>query len=340
MEKKLILSVPIEAVPIETVLENPPHNKKALRLDQFIAEQLTQFSRAQIQRLIDEGKILVDKQVQKASYRPLPGQTIEIIVPKPVPSHIEAEEIPLDIIYEDKHLAVINKPAGMVTHPGAGVSKGTLVHALMHHMQGSLSGIGGVLRPGIVHRLDKDTSGLLVIAKSDQIHQHLSKQIQSKEAQRIYLAIVHGTLPKESGLIDAAIGRHPTKRTEMAIVKDGRSSQTAYKVLAADYTTLIGNIRQPFALVELSLKTGRTHQIRVHMASLNCPVVGDITYNRKITGTASSRAKLGLIGQALHAYKLSFVHPVENKIMSFTAPVPTDLACLIQKLFPKFYSSF
>ena len=314
--------------------QNLSVGKKAPRLDQFIAQQLPQFSRAQIQKLIEGGQVLVDKQAQRVSYRLRSGRSIQIIVPPPITSHIEAQEIPLDIIYEDEHLAVVNKASGMVTHPGAGIHSGTLVHALMHHMQGSLSGIGGVLRPGIVHRLDKDTSGLLVVAKSDQVHQHLSKQIQNKNAQRIYLAIVEGRLPKQAGLINAPIGRHPKRRTEMTIIENGRSAETVYKVLASNDLPLIGNISQHFSLVELSLKTGRTHQIRVHMASLNCPVLGDTVYNRKRTGTESARRKLGLTGQGLHAYRLSFVHPVLNESLTFKAQLPENFALLIQRLFP------
>ncbi len=315
-----------------------PSNNKPPRLDQFIAAQLPQFSRAQIQRLIEEKQILVNKQAQKASYRLSLGEQIEITVPPPIASHIEPEPIPLEIIYEDEYLAVVNKPIGMVTHPGAGVHSGTLVHALMHHMQGSLSGIGGVLRPGIVHRLDKDTSGLLVVAKADQIHQHLSKQIQNKEAQRIYLAILEGRLPNQSGLVDAPLGRHPVKRTEIAILKDGRAAQTAYKVLDAAESILVTPKAQYFSLVELTLRTGRTHQIRVHMASLNCPVVGDIVYNRKTTGTESARKKLEISGQALHAHKLSFVHPVSKKLLEFQAPLPAEFSALASQLFPNSHS--
>jgi 23S rRNA pseudouridine1911/1915/1917 synthase len=308
------------------------NNQKSPRLDQFLAEQLPQFSRSQIQKLIADGQVLVDKHKQKASYKLELGQSIEIIMPPPMVSHIEAQEIPLDIIYEDEYLAVINKPIGMVTHPGAGINSGTLVHALMHHMKDGLSGIGGILRPGIVHRLDKDTSGLLVVAKADQIHQHLSKQIQNKEAQRIYLAILEGYLPKSAGLVDAPIGRHEKKRTQMAIVKNGKAAQTAYKVLGAAEFAFGGKIPQKFSLVELALKTGRTHQIRIRMASLNCPVVGDIIYNRKMTGMVAARKKLGLEGQALHAYKLSFIHPVSNKLLEFAAQPPKEFIALVNKL--------
>jgi 23S rRNA pseudouridine1911/1915/1917 synthase len=310
--------------------------KKAPRLDQFVAEELPQLSRSQIQKLIEEKQILVDQQIAKANHRLRPGQQIKITLPPLKDSHIEAEAIPLHVIYEDEHLAVINKPIGMVTHPGAGVHSGTLVHALMHHMKGSLSGIGGVLRPGIVHRLDKDTSGLLVIAKSDQAHHHLAKQIQNKEAQRIYLAILDGRLPKQSGTVNAPLGRHPVKRTEIAILPTGREAETLYRVLDGAEHIFSGKNPTYFSLVELTLRTGRTHQIRVHMASLNCPVVGDIVYNRKTTGTELVRKKLGLAGQALHAHKLSFTHPVTNKVLDFVAPLPTEYLNLAQRMFPAF----
>ncbi len=309
--------------------------KKAIRLDRFLTDQLNQFSRSQIQRLIDEGQVHVNDQVEKASYRLEAGDRVLLTIPLPVASTIEPQAIPLEIIYEDEYLAVINKPAGMVTHPGAGVFSDTLVHALMHHMQGSLSGIGGVLRPGIVHRLDKDTSGLLVVAKGDHVHQNLSKQIQNKQAQRVYLSVLEGSLPAASGSVNAPIGRHPKKRTEMTILKDGRAAETAYTVLSSADIGL-GQQRRRFALVQLSLRTGRTHQIRVHMTSLNCPVVGDLVYNRKTSGTMAARKKLGLIGHALHAYKLSFIHPISNKHLEFSAPIPPDLNALIDKLFPAF----
>ena len=305
----------------------------SLRLDQFLAAVLKQFSRAQLQRLINQQQVLVDGKARKASYGLRPGQEIELTVPPAVSSIIEAEEMPLDIVYEDEYLAVVNKAAGMVVHPGAGVHSGTLVHGLLHHMQDSLSGIGGVLRPGIVHRLDKDTSGLLVIAKADRIHQHLAKQIQNKEAKRTYIAILEGAMPKASGLVNAPVGRHPTRRTEMAIVKGGRAAQTTYTVLASAQTGA-NNKRSIFSLVKVDLKTGRTHQIRVHMASLNCPVVGDLVYNHKATGNASTREKFGLTGQALHAYLLSFQHPISNQWLEFKVALPADWSKLMSSIYP------
>ena len=307
------------------------------RLDQFLAGHLQQFSRVQLQKLIAEKLVLVDGKAEKASYRLHAGQEIKIMVLPPVASSLQPQAMPLNIIYEDEYLAVVNKPAGMVVHPGAGVNSGTLVHALLHHMRGSLSGIGGVMRPGIVHRLDKDTSGLLVVAKADRVHQHLAKQIQDKQAQRIYLAVLAGRLSASSGLVDAPLGRHPGRRTEMAIVKDGRTAETAYTVLSSadlSHSHAFSNIGMAFSLVQLQLKTGRTHQIRVHMASLNCPVVGDLVYNRKSSGTTAARNKLGLFGQALHARELSFLHPISLQLLEFKAPVPADWSVLIDNLFP------
>jgi len=311
----------------------------AERLDQFLAGNLKQFSRAQLQKLIEAQLILVDGKAEKASYRLRSGQEITILTLPPVSSTLEPQAMPLDIIYEDEYLAVVNKPAGMVVHPGAGVHSGTLVHALLHHMEGSLSGIGGVLRPGIVHRLDKDTSGLLVVAKADRIHQHLAKQIQSKEAKRIYMAILEGGLPLQSGLVNAPIGRHPRKRTEMAILKDGRVAQTLYTVLScaeSNQTRPGAEGKKLFSLVKLELKTGRTHQIRVHMASLNCPVFGDLVYNHKSTGTTAARKKFGLQGQALHACMLSFIHPVSKQLLEFGTSLPPDWSHLVLMLFPAF----
>jgi 23S rRNA pseudouridine1911/1915/1917 synthase len=247
-------------------------------------------------------------------------------LPPPEVLEAVAENIPLQIIFEDEHMLVINKPAGMVTHPGAGVSSGTLVNAVLYHCQGSLSSIGGVVRPGIVHRLDKDTSGLIMVAKSDVAHKGLSEQLQSKQAKRTYLALLEGVPKAESGKVDAPIGRHPLKRKEMTIVKEGqrgRAAVTHYLVLK-NFTK--------FTLVECRLETGRTHQIRVHMASLNLPVVGDIVYNRKTSGSLEARRKLGLKGQALHAARLSFIHPVTNLLLEFQAELPQDFEQLLAEL--------
>ncbi|HMW91597.1 MAG TPA: RluA family pseudouridine synthase, partial [Candidatus Obscuribacter sp.] len=257
-----------------------------------------------------------------------PGDLISLDLPDPVPLDAVAEEIPLAIVFEDENLLVINKPAGMVTHPGAGVNSGTLVNAVLHHARGSLSSIGGVVRPGIVHRLDKDTSGLIMVAKNDRAHQSLAAQLKVKSARRSYLALVEGSPGEESGTIDLPIGRHPKKRVLMTVVTpamavEARHAVTHYQVLEHFHK---------YALLACQLETGRTHQIRVHLSHLGLPIVGDLVYNQKTTGTLPARAKLGLKGQALHAHKLSFTHPVSGKLLEFEADLPADLKALIDRL--------
>jgi 23S rRNA pseudouridine1911/1915/1917 synthase len=296
---------------------------QGLRLDQFLAANVPEFSRSRIQKLIDDGRILINEKPAKSGQKLKGGETIMIDVPAIEPLALEPEDIPLHIVYQDQYLAVVDKPTGMVTHPGAGVVSGTLVNALLHHMRGSLSGISGVARPGIVHRLDKDTSGLLVIAKDDQAHRSLAEQIRKKEARRIYIALVEGVLKQESGTIAKSIGRHPTKRKQMAVVEGGKQAASHFRVLQR-FTK--------YTLVEVSLETGRTHQIRVHMASLGHPVVGDLVYNSKATGTEAARHKLGLSGHALHAFQLSFAHPISGLLLKFEAPIPGDLQALIDRL--------
>lgn len=244
-------------------------------------------------------------------------------MPDNEPLALIPQALPLSVVYEDEHLIVVDKPAGMVVHPGAGVHSGTVVNALLHHCRGGLSGIGGVERPGIVHRLDKDTSGLMVAAKSETAHHSLSAQIKAKTARRVYLALVEGIIPSDQGLIDRPLGRHPVRRKEMAVVTGGRSAASRFRVIRR-----LGS----FTLVEVELETGRTHQIRVHMASLGFPVVGDIVYNKKRTGTESKRRRLGLTGHALHACKLSFRHPLSGCLLEFDAPLPRDFQALIDSL--------
>jgi 23S rRNA pseudouridine1911/1915/1917 synthase len=304
--------------------DEPFKGEVGMRVDQFLQERLKDFSRSRLQKIVSEGGVLVNEKIAKAGQKLKNGQVVSVTIPPLKDLEVTAENIPIRIRYEDKYLAVVEKPAGMVTHPGAGVDSGTLVHALMHHMKGDLSGISGVLRPGIVHRLDKDTSGLLLIAKEDSAHRHLAKQIQSKEARRIYLAVLEGVPSEGEGKVVAPLGRDPKNRTRIAIVSNGRNAETSYRILKST---------NKFALAELQLSTGRTHQIRVHMQSLKCPVVGDIVYNHKTTGTLDVRRKLGLIGHALHAHRLSFRHPLDGRLLEFEAALPEDISRLVDQLF-------
>lgn len=289
------------------------------RLDKYLGDELADFSRARIQKLIDEEKIRVNGKVEKASFKLNGGEKIELLVPEQVPLDLVAEDIPLDILFEDEHLIVINKQAGLITHPGAGVRTGTLVNALLHHCQSGsgtkLSGISGVERPGIVHRLDKDTSGLMVVAKDDKAHWSLQEQIRAKSARRVYMGLLEGSMKLDSGTVDKPIGRHPSKRRHMAIVEGGRNAVSSFEVISR---------WQDYTLVKVALETGRTHQIRVHMASLGHPVVGDLIYGDKATKAAAKRERLGLLGHALHAAYLSFMHPVSKSLLEFTAPPPAD----------------
>jgi len=293
------------------------------RLDQYIALKISDLSRTRVRKLIDEGMVFVDQSPGKAGMKLRGNETITVTTPPIEALEVAAEAIPLEIVYQDEDLAVINKPVAMITHPGAGVTSGTLVNALLHHLKGQLSGISGVARPGIVHRLDKDTSGLLVIAKNDLAHRHLQEQIKRKDAQRIYMALVEGTVKDAEGTIDKKIGRHPTKRKQMAVVETGREAVSHYRVMQR-FTK--------YTLIKVQLETGRTHQIRVHMASIGYPVVGDLVYNTKQTGTEAARRKLGLIGHALHAFQLRFRHPVTGLLLEFESPLPGDFQSMLQAL--------
>ncbi|MBS1997694.1 MAG: RluA family pseudouridine synthase [Cyanobacteria bacterium SZAS LIN-2] len=296
------------------------------RLDQYLAEAVAELSRARVQKLIDDGAVLVNNNAQKASFRLKPGDQITICVPPPEVLEAKAEDIPLKVIYEDEHMIVIDKPAGMVTHPGAGVTSGTLVNAVLFHCAGSLSSIGGVIRPGIVHRLDKDTSGLIVVAKTDLAHAGLSAQLKIKSARRSYLAICEGFPKEESGRIETYIGRHPVRRKEMAVLKEGQGGRVAithYRILKRF---------SKYSLVGLELETGRTHQIRVHMAHLGAPVAGDTVYNSKNSGSLEWRHKQGLIGHALHAHKLVLTHPQSGLLLEFESAPPKDFEQLLNKL--------
>lgn len=308
-------------IEVEEELEEP------IRLDIYLTNELApQFeylSRSRIQKLIADGKVSCNGKQGKPGVKLQGGEYIEVVVPPDVRLEVKAENLPLDIVFEDADLVVVNKAAGMVTHPGAGTTEGTLVNALLYHCGESLSGISGVLRPGIVHRLDKDTSGLLVVAKNDRAHNLLAQQIKEKSARRQYLALLEGTLPAESGLVDKPIGRHPSDRKKMAIVENGRAAKTHYELVKHWHKV---------SLVRETLETGRTHQIRVHMASLNCPVIGDTIYNRKTTGSMEARKRLGLRGHALHAAKLEFTHPGTLQYVTFEAALPADIEQLLSRL--------
>jgi 23S rRNA pseudouridine1911/1915/1917 synthase len=314
---------PVAGDLIQLVVGELENASKAPRLDAYLTTALHGISRNRIQKLIDEEQVTINGVLARASHRVKSDEVIEITIPPLEAIDVIAENIPLSIVYEDEYLAVINKPQGMVTHPGAGVYSGTLVNALLHHMQGTLSGIGGAIRPGIVHRLDKETSGLLVVAKEDMTHRHLAEQIKEKSARRIYLALVAGHLSETTGTIDEPIGRHPVKRKQMAVVSSGRRAVTHYQVLESF---------DKFTLVKVQLETGRTHQIRVHMAHIGHPVVGDLVYNHGASGTVATRSKLKLLGHALHATQLSFVHPINNRLLEFEAPLPEHFQRAIESL--------
>jgi 23S rRNA pseudouridine1911/1915/1917 synthase len=277
------------------------------RLDHFLATLLPHLSRSRLQALVKEGHILVDSRPAKPADKLHPGSLVSVHEPPPAPvSGTLAEDIPLEILFEDSDLLVLNKPAGMVVHPAAGNPDGTLVNALLHHCT-ELSGIGGEQRPGIIHRLDKETSGCLVVAKNDRAHQGLSKQFAEREVLKVYLALVAGHLKKKSGVIEAEIGRHPVHRKKMSVVTTGRGrhSITDYRVLR----------ELPAAsLVECTLHTGRTHQIRVHLKHLGHPLLGDELYGKRS----------GYARQMLHAWKLGFTHPGTGQWMAFQAAIPQD----------------
>jgi 23S rRNA pseudouridine1911/1915/1917 synthase len=294
------------------------------RLDTFLRGKLEGVSRGAVQRLIEEDCILVDGKTVKPTHEPKAGETISIRWPEPKSAEAQPEKIFLNVLFEDSDLLVINKPAGMVVHPAAGHAGGTLVNALLAHCAGQLSGVGGVARPGIVHRLDKDTSGCVVIAKNDATHLALSAQFAKRETQKIYEAIVCGAPPRASGEIEAAIARHPTQRKRMAVTASGgRDARTGYKILQRLHEA---------ALLELRLRTGRTHQIRVHLQHLGCPVVGDDVY-----GSRSNRRLRELTGykaprQLLHAARLTLVHPRTERSQTFIAPRPEDFAVALREL--------
>ena len=286
------------------------------RLDLFLVRRLPDLSRSYAQRLIADGQVTVDGTARKANYKLRGGEEIACTMPPAEEIEICAEDIPLDILYEDADIIVVNKARGMVVHPAAGIYTGTLVNALLWHCH-DLSGINGALRPGIVHRLDKDTSGVMVAAKNDMAHHYLARQIRDKDARREYRAIVHGNIVPRAGVITGDIGRHPTDRKKMAIVREnGKPATTHFEVLER-----FGS----YTYVSCRLETGRTHQIRVHMTSIGHPLVGDPKYTAK-------KNPFAIVGQALHSLTLSLTHPRTGTEMTFTAPLPADMEEILHTL--------
>jgi 23S rRNA pseudouridine1911/1915/1917 synthase len=291
------------------------------RLDRALAALAPDLSRARVQALLEQGAITSAGQtVTDASKKVREGQTFDILIPDALPARPLGQNLPLTIVYEDEHLLVIDKAAGMTVHPAPGNPDGTLVNALIAHCGNSLSGIGGVKRPGIVHRLDKETSGLMVAAKNDAAHAHLSKQLATRTLSRRYLAIVWGTPAPTTGAIDKPIGRSPADRKKMAVTAKGRTALTHYRTLKS--------VGLHASLVECKLHTGRTHQIRVHMAAIGHPLVGDPAYGRK--GKQKNEAFAVFPRQALHAAEIGFIHPVSGDTMTFMSALPADMATLIE----------
>ncbi|MEI3519881.1 MAG: RluA family pseudouridine synthase [Anaerosacchariphilus sp.] len=288
-----------------------------VRIDKYLAEQLPDITRSYLQKLLKDGSVQMNGKPVKASTKTAVGALIALTIPEPEEPEILPENIPLDILYEDSDVILINKPKNMVVHPAAGHYTGTLVNALMYHCRGDLSGINGVLRPGIVHRIDKDTTGVLIVCKNDRAHNALAEQLKEHSITRKYRAIVCGNLKEDEGTVDAPLGRHPQDRKKMAIVRSGgKRAVTHYRVLER-----FGN----YTYIECRLETGRTHQIRVHMASLGHPLLGDEIYGR-------AKSPFKLEGQTLHAMVLGFIHPTTGEYMEFEAPLPEYFEKLLEKL--------
>ena len=287
------------------------------RLDAFLRQKFPAASRSAMQRLIEQGYVKVNGQPTKPTHTPRAGEVVTIEWPEARVAEARPEDIPLDVLFEDECLLVLNKPAGMVVHPAAGHDEHTLVNALLHHCRGQLSGIGGVARPGIVHRLDKETSGCLIVAKNDEAHLALSQQFAGRSVEKIYLAILCGILPRDEGNIRAAIARHPTHRKRMAVrdEDEGRAAHTGYRVIER---------LNEATLVEAHLHTGRTHQIRVHFQHLGFPVAGDTTYGQRQTKRLAELTRYEAPRVLLHAHKLGITHPRSGKRMNFAAPWPED----------------
>ena len=287
-----------------------------IRLDAYVARQVSELSRTMIQKLIESGDILVNGDKKKLSYKVLSGDIITINIPEAKEVDLKPQEIPVEVVYEDNDIIVVNKPKGMVVHPANGNPDGTLVNAIMAMCKDSLSGIGGELRPGIVHRIDKDTSGLLIVAKNDKAHIEMSNQIKNHEVKKIYIALVRGIVGEDEATIDMPIGRSTKDRKKMAVVKNGKEAVTHFKVLKR---------YDKYTLLEVKIDTGRTHQIRVHMAEIGHPVVGDMVYS-------NGKNDFGVEGQMLHAKSLDFRHPITGKQMHLEAELPEYFKNIIEKL--------
>lgn len=293
------------------------HETEGQRIDRYLSDTLEDRSRSYIQKIIKDGHVTVNQKPVKANYRLSFGDRVEVTLPEAKEPDIEPENIPLDILYEDQDIIMVNKPKQMVVHPAPGHYSGTLVNALMYHCGDELSGINGCMRPGIVHRIDMDTTGSLVVCKNDKAHQSLSEQLKEHSIRRIYVAIVHGNIKEDSGTVNAPIGRHPTDRKKMSThCKNGRNAITHYKVLErfGDYT-----------YIQCELETGRTHQIRVHMASINHPLLGDEVYGPKQKPFATQ-------GQVLHAGVLGFEHPITGEYMEWHADLPDYFQGILKRL--------
>ena len=293
------------------------HDDAEKRLDVWITAKLGNISRSYAEKLINDGSITVNGKTVKSGYKLRNADRVDVRMPEPKTLEVKAEAIALDILYEDEDIIVINKPRGMVVHPAAGNYTGTLVNALLEHCSGSLSDINGVIRPGIVHRIDKDTSGVLVVAKNNSAHGKLSERLKEHDIQRVYIAAAEGLIREDSGKIDAPIGRHPVERKKMAVnTRNGRRAVTHFRVLERLNSA---------TLLELRLETGRTHQIRVHMSYIGHPLIGDTVYGRK-------KQKYGFEGQALHAMLLGFIHPGTGKYVEFSAEPPEEFLKLVEQL--------
>ncbi len=301
---------------MEPILLRASEESKNQRLDAFLASSLDGLTRSQATRLIESGEVAVNGRAVGKSYKLAGGEDIAVTLPEPEPVEAVPQDIPLDVVYEDADVIVVNKPSGMVVHPAPGHPDGTLVNALLYHCAGTLSGIGGALRPGIVHRIDRDTSGLIIAAKNDAAHQYLSAQLADHTLARTYECIVVGALREDRGTVDAPIARHPTDRKRMAVVAGGREAVTHWEVIA----------RYPgYTHVRCRLETGRTHQIRVHMAYIGHPILGDTVYGAK-------KEVPGLTGQCLHAVGLRFLHPRTHEVVELSCPLPDEFTRMLQKI--------